>query len=140
MADSRQRLGSQGVRNVSGWVSSEISYAGNALRSGLRGATEGRDEFFAERPASPFLRQSVRSSIGSGLLGACIGMLIGYAKERRFSGRVVASSLAGGAVGFGAMFAFQTRELTGKVFSGAAKEMQKAADEHWLEKNPIDYA
>ena len=125
---------------MSDWVRSEIAYAGNALRSGWEGATEGRNGFFAERPASPFLRDAVRSSIGPALLGACIGMLVGYAKEKKFSRKVAASSLAGGVIGFGAMFAGQTRELTQKVISSAAKKMRQAADEHWLERNPIDYA
>jgi hypothetical protein len=48
--------------------------------------------------------------------------------------------LLGGALGFGVGVAWESRRLTTSVASGAAKSISKVRDEHWLEKNPIDYA
>jgi hypothetical protein len=46
----------------------------------------------------------------------------------------------GAAIGFGLAVAWVNRHLEASVASGAWKNMGRARDEHWLEKNPIDYA
>ncbi|HET7891723.1 MAG TPA: hypothetical protein VFL34_09365 [Candidatus Sulfotelmatobacter sp.] len=54
--------------------------------------------------------------------------------------RKLAFGLIGGAIGFGAGVLWENRQFTASVASGAWKKINQARDEHWFEKNPIDYA
>jgi hypothetical protein len=53
---------------------------------------------------------------------------------------VLAFGLLGGAVGFGAGIVWENRNLVASAARGALRNIDKVRDEHWLEKNPIDYA
>jgi hypothetical protein len=65
----------------------------------------------------------------------------GYlASKRRSTTRALAYGFLGGAIGFGAGVIRENRQLTASVVSGAWKNINTAGDEHWFEKNPIDYA
>jgi len=48
--------------------------------------------------------------------------------------------MLGGAIGFALGVAWQSRRLAASMTSAALGGMGKVRDEHWLEKNPIDYA
>jgi hypothetical protein len=61
-------------------------------------------------------------------------------EKRPSNKRALVSALLGGAVGFGASLIWENRDLTARVATGAWKNVSKARDEHWFEKNPIDYA
>ena len=43
-------------------------------------------------------------------------------------------------IGFGAGLAWQSRDLGRCIFCDAVKSINKTRDDHWFEKNPIDYA
>jgi hypothetical protein len=50
------------------------------------------------------------------------------------------SGLFGGLVGFAAGVVWDTRLLAASAAGGALARIEKVRDEHWLERNPIDYA
>jgi hypothetical protein len=54
--------------------------------------------------------------------------------------RVLAFGLLGGAIGLGAGLVWENRCLAASVAGGALRNIDRVRDEHWLEKNPIDYA
>ena len=123
------------------WSRSEVEYGRKVLNSGLEGARSGREAFLSGRPLTPFLSESVRKAwtpaavaAGIGALGSCSG------KKQKSIGRVVAFSLLGAAIGFGAGIFWENRRLVASAAGGALRNIDKVRDEHWLEKNPIDYA
>jgi hypothetical protein len=122
------------------WSKSEVVYGRKVLNSGLDGARSGREAFLSGRPTS-FLNESVRNAWNPGAIGAGIGVLGSCSGRRRRSiGRALTFGLLGGAVGFGASVVWQNRRLVASAARGAFRNINKVRDEHWLEKNPIDYA
>ena len=74
-------------------------------------------------------------------MGTCIGALAGcFGSGHRSSVKVLAFSLLGCVIGFGAGVFWENRGLAASVADGALRNIDKARDEHWLEKHPIDYA
>jgi hypothetical protein len=61
-------------------------------------------------------------------------------EKRHSKSRALVCALLGGALGFGAGLIWENRRLTASVASGAWKSIHKTRDDHWFEKNPIDYA
>jgi hypothetical protein len=125
------------------WSRSNADYGRKMLNSGLDGARSGREAFLNGRPLTPFLSESVRNAWTPAAIGACLGALSSYPNHRpnQYSiGRVFAYGFLGGAIGFGAGIAWESRRLTASVAAGALKNMERVSDEHWLEKHPIDYA
>ncbi|MGA7512914.1 MAG: hypothetical protein WBW46_08460 [Candidatus Sulfotelmatobacter sp.] len=53
---------------------------------------------------------------------------------------MLAFGVLGGAVGFGAGIIWENRRLVASATGGALQNIGKVRDQHWLEKNPIDYA
>jgi hypothetical protein len=127
--------------NVREWSKSSVDYGRKLVDSAVEGARTGEDEFLKEAPLAPYLAQSARQALVPAAVGACLGVLGGYlADRRRSSTRALAGGLIGGAIGFGAAMIWENREFTTSVFSGVWKSVGKTRDEHWFEKNPIDYA
>jgi len=123
------------------WSKSSADYGRKLMNSAVEGARTGEDEFVQEVPLAPYLSESARQALGPALVGACVGVLGGsLGNSRRSAGRTVASGLLGGAIGFGLGMIWDTREFTVRVASGAWNGVRKTRDEHWFEKNPIDYA
>lgn len=122
------------------WSKTEAEYGRRVLDSGLEGARSGREAFLNGRPLTPFLGESVRKALKPTALGAFLGVLGSYPANHRSIGRVLAFGLLGGAIGFGAGVAWESRRLTESVMSGALRNIGRVRDEHWLERNPIDYA
>jgi hypothetical protein len=123
------------------WSNSNIDYGRKLLNSGLRGARSGREAFLDGKPFSPFLAESARNALKPAVLGLCIGVLGSSQGIRHKSGdRVFAYGFVGGAIGFAASVAWESRCLVLSVASGALKNIGKVRDEHWLERYPIDYA
>ncbi len=123
------------------WSRSEVEYGRKVLNSGLEGVRSGREAFLSGRPLTPFLSKSVRKAWKPAAIGAGIGVLGGCSGGRRESiGRVLAFGLLGGAVGLGASVVWQNRRLVASSARAALRNIDKVRDEHWLEKNPIDYA
>ena len=123
------------------WSRSEVEYGRKILNSGMEGARSGQKAFLSGRPLIPFLSQSVRNAwkpaaiaAGIGVLGSCSG------SQRNSIGRALSFGLLGGVVGFGAGVVWQNRRLVTSATRCALRNIDKVRDEHWLEKNPIDYA
>jgi hypothetical protein len=123
------------------WSESEVEYGREVLGSALEGARSGREAFLSGRPLIPFLNESARKALVPAAVGACIGMLSGYAENnrQRSLGRALVFSLLGGVIGFGTGVAWESRRLTANAANGALRNIHKVRDEHWLEKHPVAY-
>jgi len=127
--------------NFSKWTKSNAGYGRKLLNSGLEGARCGEKEFLEGNPIAPFLSDSARHAVTAAALGASIGLLGGLSTNRHKSTtRAIVCGAFGAAIGFGAGVIWQGRTLGASIISGALKNIGKVRDEHWLEKNPIDYA
>ena len=123
------------------WSKSNADYGRRLLDSGIEGARSGEEAFLHGRSLTPFLSDSVRSALKPAALGACIGVLGGCAGYRQKSTiRTLLYGFLGGAIGFGAGVAWESRRLTASVASNALRSIGRVRDEHWLTKHPIDYA
>jgi hypothetical protein len=123
------------------WSKSSVDYGQRLVNSALEGAHQGEDEFLKDESLAPCLCESARHAFAPAAAGALLGVLGGSIGNRRRSpGRALAFGLLGGAIGFGAGVIWENREFTASVASGAWKKISQTRDEHWLEKNPIDYA
>jgi hypothetical protein len=123
------------------WSRSEVEYGRKVLNSGLEGVRSGRGAFLSGRPLTPFLSESVRNAWKPAAIGAGIGVLGSCSGSGRKSiGKVLAFGLLGCAVGFGAGIVWENRRLVASATRGALRNIDRVRDEHWLEKNPIDYA
>ena len=89
----------------------------------------------------PHIRGSARHAVAPVVVGALIGAVGGYlCCGRRSTSRAVAGGLLGGVISFSTSVMWDNRQLAASVGSGAWKNISKTRDEHWFEKNPIDYA
>jgi hypothetical protein len=122
------------------WSKSNVNYGRKLMDSVVEGAREGESEFLKEESLGPYLEKSAFRAIAPTIIGASLGLLGGYLENRRFRNRTLLFGLLGGALGFGAGIAWENRNLTASVASRAWKRINKTRDEHWFEKNPIDYA
>jgi hypothetical protein len=123
------------------WSKSNADYGRELLHSGIEGARSGGEAFLHGEPFTPFLGGSVRGALKPAVWGACLGVLGSYPGYRQKSVcRTLAFGLLGGAIGFGAGVAWESRRLTASVAGSALKNIGKVRDEHWLTKHPIDYA
>jgi len=123
------------------WSKANADYGRKLFNSGMEGARSGREAFLHGGSFAPFLGQSVRSAWKPAAFGVCLGVLASRSGKHQHSAtRAVACGLLGGAIGFAVGIAWQSRCLVASVFSAAFGSIEKVRDEHWLEKNPIDYA
>ena len=123
------------------WSKSSVDYGQRLVNSALEGAHEGEDEFLKDESLAPYLSESARHAFAPAVAGAFLGVLGGTIGNRRRSPvRALAFGVLGGVIGFGAGVIWENREFTASVASGAWKKISQTRDEHWLEKNPIDYA
>lgn len=123
------------------WSKSEVDYGRKLVNSAVEGAREGEDAFLQERPLAPYLSESARQALGPAVVGAALGLLGGYLRNgRRSPARSLASGLLGGAIGLGVGIIWDSRQFTESIALGALNAVNKTRDEHWFEKNPIDYA
>jgi hypothetical protein len=124
-----------------GAVETYLRYGRSLANSGAAGMRSGRVAYLNGKPLGAVLTQKARASLGLAAIGACAGLLQCVVSGRR---RRVPASLAlgavGSAVGFFAGFTWKTRDLTGSMVHGAAKNMGVVRDERWLKRHPIDYA
>lgn len=123
------------------WSKSNLEYGRKVLSSGFEGARSGREDFLNGRSFTPFLSDSFRHSWKPAVIGACLGLLGSYRGNRNSSAsRAAAYGVLGGAIGVTAAVAWENRRLAASVARGAHRRIDQVRDEHWLEKNPIDYA
>jgi len=126
--------------NACSWFESSLDYARKLIDSGLQGAGYGRERFFDTEPLAPFVNHSARRALQGAAVGACIGLLGSRLNRNGKSSRAMAYGALGGAIGFGIGLAWGTRRFTSSVAHGVLDNVNTVRDEHWLEKNPIDYA
>lgn len=127
--------------NLHEWSRSHKEYGRKLLDSGLEGARCGRNVFFHGEPSAPFLNQSARGALRSAAVGVCLGVLGSYPGNRnRSASKALTYAFLGGAIGFGAAVAWESRRLAACVAGGALKNIGRVRDEHWLQTHPIDYA
>ena len=126
--------------NFMEWSKSELDYGRKLVDSATEGARWGESEFLKDESLSRHLERSALHAIAPTIIGACAGFLAGSLENSRSSSKTLACALLGGAIGFGAGVVWENRKLTASVAAGAWKSLNKTRDEHWFEKNPIDYA
>jgi len=123
------------------WSKSEVEYGRKILGSSLEGARAGEEEFLNGKALGQFLGESALEALKPAALGACLGVLGSHAGNKSSSvAKTLLLALAGGAIGFGAGIAWQTRRLTASAAKGALRNTHRLRDEHWVEKHPIAYA
>ena len=127
--------------NLLEWSGSEVEYGRRVIGSGLEGLRTGRDSFLQGNPLSPFLSESVRRALTPAALGALVGILgSSPANHKKSVGRTLLFGLLGSAIGFGTGIAWESRRLTASAARGAARNIHRVRDEHWVEKHPVAYA
>ena len=123
------------------WMKSNVDYGKRLVGSGIEGARTGQEEFLNGEPLAPYLGESVRSALLPAVVGACVGVLVGYPISRKKSSTAtLAYGLLGCAIGFTTGLAWKNRHLGASVASGAMKSMSKVRDQQWLTRHPINYA
>jgi hypothetical protein len=122
------------------WSKSNVAYGRKLLDSAVEGACEGENAFLKDESLGIYLGRSALHALAPTVIGACLCFLAGRLENRRSTSKALVCGLLGGTIGFGAGVLWKNRELTASVASGAWKSVNKTRDEHWFEKNPIDYA
>jgi hypothetical protein len=122
------------------WLKSNADYTRKLVNSAVEGAHSGEGDFLQGEPLAPFLNLSARNALKPAVIGAFLGALTACSGGRPKSSKTFAYGLLGCAIGFGAAFTWENRRLGASVASSVWKRIGDARDEHWLEKNPIDYA
>lgn len=125
--------------NLAEWSKSSIDYGLKLVNSALEGARTGETEFAKKEPVAPFLGHSAERALIPAGIGASLGFLYGCNKPRSRV-RTLAYGLLGGAIGFGVGVLWKSRPLTASVAATIGKNIRTIRNEHWFEKNPIDYA
>ena len=126
--------------NITEWSKSNVDYGRKLIDSAVEGARKGESSFLKDESLSQYLERSALHAMAPTIIGAGLGLLGGYLENRRFRSRTLLFGLLGGAIGFGAGVLWENRRLTASVASGAWRNVNKVRDDHWFEKNPIDYA
>ena len=123
------------------FLKSHEDYSRKLLHAAVEGARSGGESFLDGKPLVALLDESTRNAWKPAALGACIGLLGSYPDhQHRSRGRIFASAFVGGVIGFGTGMVWQNRHLAARVASEVWRKIGRVRDEHWLEKNPIDYA
>lgn len=123
------------------WSLAGMTHGGRVLRSGFAGARSGQKQFLNGKPLRGFLGETALNALPPAAIGLCIGVLGSYPRNRGISaGRMLALGLLGGAIGFSASVAWESRCLTASAARGASKNISRIRDERWMRNNSIAYA
>jgi hypothetical protein len=127
--------------NAMEWSKSSLGYGRKLVDSTIAGIHSGEHGFLEEGRLTPYVATATRRSLCPSAIGAIVGACCGYlATDRRSAARALGGAIVGGMAGFSAGMLWETRDLTASVGSCVRKSVQRTRDEHWFEKNPIDYA
>jgi hypothetical protein len=126
--------------SVHTWMKSNADYSRKLVHSAVEGACSGEEAFLHGQPLPEFAAMSTRCALRPAALGALIGIVGSVSGRKRHPARMLAYGFLGGAIGFAAGFVWQSRELVENVALTAWNRIGNVRDEHWFEKNPIDYA
>jgi len=120
---------------------SSVDYGRKLVASAIEGARTGEEEFLKKETLAPYFSKSAERAVIPTEIGACFGAAAGYLGDQHRSGaRALVYGFVGGVIGFGAGVLWESREFTASIASGVRKSISRTRDEHWFEKNPIDYA
>lgn len=122
------------------WSKSNVEYTRKLVHSAAEGAHSGEQAFLRGEPLASYFSLSCRSALGPAVLGAFLGAASGYSADRQKPNRALALGSLGCAVGFAAAVLWQSRRLAASMADGAWNKISKVRDEHWLDRNPINYA
>lgn len=125
--------------NLPTWTKVDMDYTRKLVHSAMEGAQNGEEEFLHGEPLDQFFGYSVRNALRPAAVGALMG-IAGSCRDRRHPAKTLAYGFLGGAMGFAVGLAWESRRLVISIADCAWKKVDKARDEHWFEKNPIDYA
>ncbi len=116
------------------FLAEEIDYGRKLVQAGIQGLESG----VAKPTVMPELAVAAKSSFKAAAIGAGLAWMSCQILNRRAErGRTV---MACSVLAFCAELGWRTRTLRSQLLNGAAKEISKVRDQHWLEMNPIDYA
>jgi hypothetical protein len=121
------------------WTKSNIEYTRKLVHSAMEGVQGGEEDFLNGEPLNEFVGSSIRSALRPAAIGTVLGILGGYSDRRRLT-KALGYGILGGTLGFGVGFLWESRRMLMSIGNGARKKVDQVRDEHWLEKNPIDYA
>lgn len=126
---------------IGDWLKSEVEYGRDLADSGWQGARVACDSILQGEPVGSILGRSIRASWAPTVMGVGVGTLCALLAKRGKpkTGAVVAMGLVGGAVGFGAGVAWDTRQLSSGMARGAMRRIGSTRDSHWLGKHPINF-
>jgi hypothetical protein len=126
------KLGSQ--------IKENIEYGGKLVGSGVEGAAEVTRRYLHDEEIIDQLADAAQESWRPALAGVVVGALVSFLTDEEKSARsILLGGLVGGALGFTGGMAWNSRQLTQEVARGAARKINRARDEHWLEHNPVVY-
>jgi hypothetical protein len=120
-------------------VNSTLEYGRELVHSGLEGARTARDNNLHGKPVYALIGESAQNSLVPAIVGAGLGLLAGLLFSKPRTAKALALGVAGAVVGVGATMAWNTRELTGDMARGAAKNISSTRNSHWLKNNPVCY-
>ena len=117
-----------------------VEYGRKLINAGVNGIRNGHTEFTPQK-AHALVARSAAESAQIALAGACLAVVPGCLLARRSrAANAMLFGAVGSVLGFVAAFSWKTRSLSSSLAHSAAKEVRRAKDEHWLERNPVDYA
>jgi|SRR4051794_38115764 hypothetical protein len=120
---------------------SAVDYGRKLVNEGLAGARNGSEQFLKGRRIGVVLTNSAEGAVCPAALGAMLGALGGLiGQPRKSTARALFFGMAGCAIGFGAGVAWQNRKLAANAAQGAAENIGRVRQEHWMERNSIAYA
>jgi len=119
---------------------SNLDYTRKLVHSAVEGAQRGEEDFLQGEPLTEFLGTSVRSALRPAAIGVFLGIVGGCSESNRKSAKALAYGILGGGIGFSVGLVWESRRLVVSIANCARRKVDKVRDEHWFERNPIDYA
>ena len=128
--------------NAGTWIRSNVEYGRKLVGSGITGADSARKEFLQNEPFRPWLGESARKALTFSTAAACLGTALAFVSKahRKKTLDPIVFAIAGAALGFTAGVTWESRRFLASMTRQAIKDFNSTRDEHWLQKNPIDYA
>lgn len=119
---------------------STVEYGRKLIHAGVNGVRSGHTEFDPDK-AHALVTRSAEEAARMAFAGACLGVVPGCLLARRSrTSTALLFGVAGSVLGFVVAFSWKTRSLSSTLAHSAMKEISRVQDDHWLERNPIDYA
>ncbi len=128
--------------NLMEWSRSSVDYGQKLVNSALEGAREGEEEFLKDESLSPRLTESARHALMPALIGAYLGAFGGSLAEGGAGQPQEQSLSACWAERSDLALAWlgRTGRWARASLPAHGRRIKQTRDEHWFEKNPIDYA